>query len=134
MRYCFGALLALVVCLGVLGLVPHDLQAQAPPAPPAPTSCEQDVLAQYRQLVTDQQIPTETLGATAGSWQGQLTAISTELRVIIRQFNGQLQKALTAENQTARLAEQVRQLRQREMELMGALEQAKKDAAEKPAP
>jgi hypothetical protein len=128
MCYCFGALLALVICLGVLGLVTHDLDAQAPPPPP---TCEQEVLNQYRQLVTDQQIPTETLGATTGSWQGQLTTISTELRVIIRQFNGQLQKALTAENQTARLAETVRQLRQREMELMGTIEGLKKGADEK---
>jgi hypothetical protein len=126
MRYVFGALLALVVCLGGLGLVTRDLDAQAPPAP---ATCEQEVLTQYRQLVTDQQIPAETLGATTGSWQGQLTAISTELRVIIRQFNGQLQKALTAENQTARLAETLRQLRQREMELMSALEAAKKEAS-----
>jgi hypothetical protein len=128
MRSVFGALLAIVVCLGVLGLVTHDLDAQAPPAP---STCEQEVLTQYRQLVTDQQIPTETLAATTGSWQGQLTAISTELRVIIRQFNGQLQKALTAENQTARLAETVRQLRQREMELMGTIETLKKGAEDK---
>jgi hypothetical protein len=130
MRFVVGGLVALG-CLGWVAFGAHLLQAQAPPPP---VTCEQEVLTQYRQLVTDQQIPTETLGATTGSWQGQLTAISTELRVIIRQFNGQLQKALTAENQTARLAEQVRQLRQREMDLTSALEQAKKDVAEKPAP
>jgi hypothetical protein len=127
MRFVVRGLVALG-CLGWVAFGAHLLQAQAPPAP---TTCEQEVLTQYRQLVTDQQIPAETLGATSGGWQGQLTAISTELRVIIRQFNGQLQKALTAENQTARLAETVRQLRQRELELMGTVEALKKGAEDK---
>jgi hypothetical protein len=127
MRVIVGGLVVLG-CLGWVAFGAHLLQAQAPPPP---VTCEQEVVNQYRQLVTDQQIPAETLGATTGSWQGPLTAISTELRVVIRQFNGQLQKALTAENQTARLAETLRQMRQREMELMGTIQALKNGAEDK---
>ena len=109
----------LLGCLLVLVCWCAWLQAQ-----PLPSSCESQLAQDYRILASEQLLP--AAASPLPSWQVQLSALVTRVRVLTTQVSYKRQQVEQAEEHLATVQEQVRQLEWTKAQLTHALEQARK--------
>src|SRR5262245_38311907 len=93
---------ALLCGLSLASLVAVS-QAQQPPAPP---TCEQQVLQQYRQLVAAQKLVDAV--PPLSTWLEQLVAVSSEVWKKTTQYEIKRNQSELAERNVAELLEQLR--------------------------
>jgi hypothetical protein len=120
LRLLGGSLLALAA------LTVHESGSQPTPE----NLCIQQVGDQYQALVKDQVMA----GATDLAWAQQLTAIASQVRQHLTQYEIKRNQADLAEKNVAQLLEQLRQAQGTIAALRKDLEQAKGDATLAPAP
>jgi flagellar motility protein MotE (MotC chaperone) len=123
-RYSWTVILWSAV-MGVVGLAP------AVRAQPTPENlCIQQVGEQYQALVKDQVMP----GSTDLPWGQQLSAVASQVRQHLTQYEIKRNQADLAEKNIAQLLEQLRQAQTQLAALRKELEQAKGGSASDPTP
>jgi len=91
-----------------------------------PPSCETQLAQDYRILTSENLLPSSP--SPLPSWQAQLTAVVTQVRVLATHYDAKRAQAEQAERAWAELRERVRQLEVTQAQLTSELEQAKKGA------
>jgi hypothetical protein len=123
-RYSWAVILWSAV-MGVVGFMPV---ARAQPTPD--NLCIQQVGEQYLALVKDQVMP----GSTDLPWGQQLSAVASQVRQHLTQYEIKRNQADLAEKNIAQLLEQLRQAQAQGAALRKELDQAKGGSASDPTP
>src|SRR5262245_46122355 len=105
--------------VSVLVLMALVAWGQAPPP-----SCETHLAQEYRLLTSENLLPAGP--SPLPSWQAQLTAVVTQVRVLATHYEAKRAQAEQTERAWAELRERVRQLEVTQAQLTSELEQARK--------